>query len=283
VAEPAEGAIRVIGQFTIGGRAVRVDFARGVCIAIPLDFAGPQPSHFGAPPARAEPMATGDFIGDTRRGGSCNVPVITMNPHCNGTHTESVGHIVNEAVTIHDALPGRPIPAYLVTIRPVPASDGGETYRPGLGHADSLITAASLGAALNGVSDAWLEALVIRTLSNERDKQTRRYGVDGFPPFLSIEAIDYMGARGVRHLLVDIPSVDRTHDEGRLTVHHRFWQVPEGSHSLSTDSRRDRTITEMIYVPDTVADGAYLLDLQVPAFSTDAAPSRPWLYPVEFI
>ena len=52
----------MIGQFTIGGRAVRVDFARGVCIAIVLDFGGPQPSHFGAPPARAEPMAAGDFV-----------------------------------------------------------------------------------------------------------------------------------------------------------------------------------------------------------------------------
>src|SRR5262249_33648797 len=162
VAEPDEGAIRVIGQFTIGGRAVRVDFARGVCIAILLDFAGPQPSHFGAAPARAEPMSAGDFVGDTRRGGRCNVPIVTMNPHCNGTHTESVGHIVNEAVPIHEALPGRPIPACLVTVSPVPAPRSGEHYRPVLEQADSLITAAALGAALDGVSEAWLDALIIR-------------------------------------------------------------------------------------------------------------------------
>jgi hypothetical protein len=271
----------VIGQFTIGGHATRVDYSRGVCIAIVLDFGGPQPSHFGAPPARAEPMAAGDFVGDTRRGGACNVPVVIVNPHCNGTHTESVAHIVNKAVPIHEALPGRPIPASLITVTPVPALGSGEHYRPALEEADSLITAAALGAALSSVPDAWLEALVIRTLPNGRDKQTRHYGADGFPPFLSIEAIDYLAGRGVRHLLVDIPSVDRMYDEGRLTVHHRFWQVPEGSHTLAADTRRDRTITEMIYVPDDVADGAYLLDLQVPAFSTDAAPSRPWLYRVE--
>jgi kynurenine formamidase len=273
----------VIGEFTIGGRVVRVDFARGTCIAIVLDFGGPQPCHFDALPARAKPMSAGGFVGDTRRGGACNVPIVTINPHCNGTHTESVGHIVNEAVPIHEALPGRPIPASVVTMTPVPALVSGEQYRPALEEADSLITAAALGGALRGVPDAWLEALVIRTLPNGRDKLTRRYGVDEFPPFLSIEAMDHLTGRGVRHLLVDFPSVDRMHDEGRLTVHHRFWQVPEGNHALAADTRRERTITEMIYVPDYVADGAYLLDLQVPAFSTDAAPSRPWLYPVEFI
>jgi hypothetical protein len=33
-------------------------------------------------------------------------------------------------------------------------------------------------------------------------------------------------------------------------------------------------------MPDECADGLYLLDLQVPAFATDAAPSRPVLYPI---
>lgn len=273
----------MIGQFTIGGRAVRVDFARGICIAIMLDFGGPQPSHFGASPARAEPMSAGDFIGDTRQGGACNVPVVTINPHCNGTHTESVGHIVNEAVPIHEALPGSPILATLVTIAPIRATDSGESYRPALANTDSLITATALGAALHEVTEAWLEALVIRTLPNTPDKKTRRHGADVIPPFLSIDAIDYLCSRGVQHLLMDIPSVDRMHDEGQLTVHHRFWQVPEGRHLVTNDTRRDRTITEMIYVPNEVPDGVYLLDLQVPAFCTDAAPSRPWLYPVEFI
>ena len=34
----------------------------------------------------------------------------------------------------------------------------------------------------------------------------------------------------------------------------------------------------MIYVPDEVLDGDYLLELQVPHFINDAAPSRPVLY-----
>ena len=36
------------------------------------------------------------FTLDTRLGGSCNCEVIEFVPHCNGTHTESVGHITRE-------------------------------------------------------------------------------------------------------------------------------------------------------------------------------------------
>ena len=270
------------GLFQIGGRAVRMDFTQGICIAIPLDFAGHQPSHFGAPPAQAMPMRAGGFVGDTRQGGACNVPVITLNPHCNGTHTESVAHIVDQAVPVNEAVPGGPIPATLVTIMPTQALTSGETYRPALAEGDLLLTARALHAALASSSGEWLEALVIRTLPNEADKRTRHYGVQGYPAYFSIEAIDYLIGRGIHHLLVDLPSVDKMHDDGLLTVHHRFWQVPEGTHTLVPESRRDRTISEMIFVPDTFPDGQYLLGLQVPAFSTDVAPSRPWLFPVEF-
>jgi hypothetical protein len=42
--------------------------------------------------------------------------------------------------------------------------------------------------------------------------------------------------------------------------------------------RYSATITELIYVPDGVEDGLYLLNLQVPNLRTDAVPSRPVLY-----
>lgn len=273
----------MIGQFSIGGQTVRVNFTRGNCIAIPLEFAGQQPNIFNATPAQAEPMQGEGFVGDTRQAGPCNVPILTINPHCNGTHTESVAHIVHESVAIHEAMPAGLIPATLISLLSFPAIGSGESYRPALGKSDSFITATALHTLLNDQLDTWLQAVIIRTLPNHLEKLHRRYGDLYLPPFLSIEAIDYLISRGVQHLLVDIPSVDRMWDEGLLTVHHRFWNVPEGTHALTADTRRDRTITELIYVPDSVPDGRYLLDLQIPAFSTDAAPSRPWLYPVEFI
>ena len=67
------------------------------------------------------------------------------------------------------------------------------------------------------------------------------------------------------------------YDDGLLTNHHLFWKVAENTHQMGSDSRQDRTITEMIYVDDAMGDGWYLLNLQVPAFGTDAAPSRPLL------
>ena len=273
----------MIGLFEIGGRKVRVDFGRGVSIAIPLHFNGQQPSHFGAEPARAEPMRAGEFIGDTRQGGSCNVPIITLNPHCNGTHTESVAHIVDVSIPVNSCLAGRPMPATLISVTPKLAASSSDTCRPPSWPGDSLITCDQLRDVLSRAGNEWLSALVVRTLPNSGSKRTCQYGEEGLSPYFSIEAIDYLVKRGVKHLLVDFPSVDKAHDEGLLTAHHRFWKVPEGSHGVTPESRRDCTITEMIYVPDPLADGNYLLNLEIPAFSTDVAPSRPWLFPVEFV
>jgi hypothetical protein len=50
--------------------------------------------------------------------------------------------------------------------------------------------------------------------------------------------------------------------------------------TLAAATRPAATITELAFVPDSVADGAYLLELQVPALSGDAVPSRPLLYAV---
>jgi hypothetical protein len=38
------------------------------------------------------------------------------------------------------------------------------------------------------------------------------------------------------------------------------------------------TITELIYVPNAVEDGRYLLNLQIAPFAADASPSRPLLF-----
>ncbi|MBL7942681.1 MAG: cyclase family protein, partial [Flavobacteriales bacterium] len=59
--------------------------------------------------------------------------------------------------------------------------------------------------------------------------------------------------------------------EGKLLAHRAFWKYP-------TQTRSHCTITEFVFVPDHVADGLYLLNLQVAAFDNDAAPSRPVIY-----
>jgi hypothetical protein len=122
--------------------------------------------------------------------------------------------------------------------------------------------------------------MIIRTLPNEAAKIRRDY-TDSTPPYLSREAAEFLVARGIEHLVVDLPSIDRAHDEGRLTSHRVFFGLPRGSQSLQQAARPGSTITELAFIPDEIADGPYLLEIQVPAIGGDAVPSRPLLYMFE--
>ena len=82
-----------------------------------------------------------------------------------------------------------------------------------------------------------------------------------------------MAEAGVNHLLLDLPSVDREDDGGKLLAHHAFWKYPQAT-------RRQATITELIFVPDSIVDGTYLLNLQIASFENDASPSKPVLYKI---
>lgn len=64
---------------------------------------------------------------------------------------------------------------------------------------------------------------------------------------------------GVKHLLIDLPSIDKEKDEGRLEAHNAFWNT-QGK------VRMEATITEFIFVPNSVTDGSYLLNLQIAPF-----------------
>ena len=73
--------------------------------------------------------------------------------------------------------------------------------------------------------------------------------------------------------MVDIPSIDKEQDGGKLLAHNAFW---------NTDGvlRMQATITEFIYVENSIKDGAYMLNLQCAPFENDASPSRPVLYKI---
>ncbi|NVK87435.1 MAG: cyclase family protein [Gammaproteobacteria bacterium] len=260
----------------------RVNWQRPQSIAIALQFDAEQPNHFGAARASAQVVVAGDFIGDTRRGGSCNVATITLTPHCNGTHTESISHIVDQPVAVGQ-LAQTPIMATLISVRPTLASTTDDAYLPALSEHDSVITKAMLVAELSAIDNDLLEGLIVRTLPNPKSKCQQVYDDNHQPPFFTLDAMQYLVAKGVSHLIVDFPSVDKMYDEGLLTNHHCFWNVAPGSHTLSADSRRDNTITELAYIADTIVDGHYCLSLNIPPFESDAAPCRPLLYPLEFI
>ena len=85
---------------------MRVDLDQPLDLSIPYDFAGEQPSHFDAPRASATALHAGSFVGDVRLGGSCNCEELRLIPHCNGTHTECVGHVTSERVSVHERMVG---------------------------------------------------------------------------------------------------------------------------------------------------------------------------------
>ena len=87
-------------HFTSG--EVKIDLGTGVDLSTRLEFDGEQPSAFDLPRAYAETFRAGGFVGDTRLGGGVNCKTVTLNPHGNGTHTECVGHIVDELIFISD-------------------------------------------------------------------------------------------------------------------------------------------------------------------------------------
>ncbi|HMV25567.1 MAG TPA: cyclase family protein, partial [bacterium] len=66
--------------------------------------------------------------------------------------------------------------------------------------------------------------------------------------------------------------------EGKLSAHHVFWGVPQGSHDIHLEVHSRKTITEMIYVDNSIADGNYFINIQIPNFVADAAPSRILMY-----
>ena len=264
-------------RIALGGRALDIDISRPVSLALELDFAGAQPRHFGAPRASAQPFEAPGFSGAVASGASCNCLSVTLIPHCNGTHTECAGHLTRERLDASRVAPLGLLPALIVSVAAEPAGAEGSDPEPRAG--DLVVTRRALERAWPAAPPFEARALIVRTLPNRADRRVHDYSAET-PPYLTREAAQLLIARGIAHLVVDLPSIDRARDEGRLTAHRIFFGLPPGSSALAAATRPEATITELAFVPDEVRDGAYLLELQVPALGGDAVPSRPLVYPL---
>jgi arylformamidase len=265
-------------ELKINGESYTSNLNKGQSIAITLLPNGRQPNHFGAPECVSETLIAEDFIGDTKLSGSCNVNKLTIIPHCNGTHTESVSHIVNQLVPVYQAIEDSFFPCILVSLQAQSASETKEAYRPCLDKDNKVITKEQLELSIKGFSNQQLQGLVIRTVPNDIEKKSRIYDNDHYPPFLTNDAMNYLVKRQVKHLMVDFPSVDKMYDDGQLTNHRIFWNIAFEDKNMNPQSITNKTITEMVFVNDEIEDGSYLCNLQIPEIETDAVPSRPVLY-----
>ncbi|MCD9185149.1 MAG: cyclase family protein [Pyrinomonadaceae bacterium] len=263
----------------LNNQTFQIDSEKPLNIAIPLDFYGAQPNAYNVERAVSKPCEAGELVGDTRRGGSCNFEQVAFIPHCNGTHTECVGHITNERISVNDCLKDVFIFAELISVVPEKASETNDSYVVKLNENDSLITKNALEKALQSPKpeDQSPKSLIVRTFPNDDSKLSKTY-LDEIPPFFSTEAMSFLNEIGIEHLLVDLPSIDRIFDEGKLNNHRIFWNVEAEKFELNAKSFPYKTVTELIYISDEIADGEYLLNLQIAPFAADASPSRPILF-----
>lgn len=264
-------------QVAVNLGGYKADLENPIDISIPVNFEMNQLSAFGSRPARKYAYKVGNFVGDVRLGGSCNCEVYHFSPHLHGTHTECVGHVTDARIRVQDVLRETLMPATLITVTPVPAATCKDSYSPALRRNDMVITHEALKEALTYHSVDFMTALIVRSFPNDAGKPLRDYAQNA-ATFFSTEAMEDIVALGVQHLLVDMPSIDRADDDGMLSNHRIFWDLQLGAKQADKPSRR--TVTELIYAPDSVENGNYLLNLQVSAFAGDAAPSRPVLYKV---
>jgi arylformamidase len=233
----------------------QADLSKPIDISMPLKTGEDAARAWYVDPLKIEAVETEHFIGDVNRGGSVNFRNIFFNPHGNGTHTECVGHISKEIFTINQCLKKFHFMAELISVEPEDKNG------------DKVITLNAIAAKLG---DKKPEALIIRTIPNVEEKLKKNYSNTN-PPFLDASAAQFIHDKNIDHLLIDLPSVDRELDEGKLEAHHIFWQYP-------SNTKFQRTITEMVFVPDTINDGQYLLNIQIASFENDASPSKPVLY-----
>ena len=267
-------------ELNYGGQRVRVALDRGVSLAIPVEFAGSGgPRHFGAPAPQSTPWSVPGFSGSVATGASCNCSTLSLIPHCQMTHTESVAHLTREAGDAWRVVPRGLLPAVVVSVSPEPARETSESTDPQPWGTDVLITQRRLRAAWPMMKMIEPVAAVIRTLPNDAAKRSRNY-TDLVPPYLTREAMQWLVEKRIEHLVVDLPSVDRTHDEGHLVGHRLFFGLPPGSTARGDAARSRATITELAFIPDEVPDGPCMLSLAVPALGGDAVPSQPIVYPL---
>ena len=239
-------------------RKIQIDVSKPIDISIAIDSQKQAVNAWYIEDPKIFPQ---EFDGEkilVSEGAVVNFNNIYFNPHAHITHTECVGHITEKIHSINQNLKHYFFVAEVITVAP--------EFRGG----DFVISQKQLQTALRNKKR---DAVVIRTLPNLRsDKKGMRYSNTN-PPYLLEETAIYLRQKGIKHLLVDLPSVDKEKDGGELLAHNAFWNT-------AGEIRMDATITEFIYVSNKVSDGEYLLNLMIAPFENDATPSKPILYEI---
>ncbi len=245
----------MIAEIKYKSKKYKIDLSKPLDISIPIDIAKQNVNAWYIDDPKIFPVSDGNWTGSVAQGADVNFNNIHFNPHSHITHTECVGHITEKAHSVNKNLDQFFFLAEVITVVP--------EYLEG----EAFISKKQLQFALGNKKR---DAVVIRTLPNLEEKKSKRYSNTN-PTYLLEEGAVFLREKGIKHLLIDLPSVDKEKDEGKLLAHNAFWNT-------QNELRLDATITEFIYVGNTIEDGTYFLNLMIAPFENDASPSKPILY-----
>jgi len=247
----------MLATIQYNSKKYQINLLEPLDISIPLRASKSNVNAWYIDEPKIEPVKDGEWIASVVEGACINFNNIYFNPHGHGTHTECVGHITEKVHSINEHLKQFFFLAEVVTIPPEKING------------DFVISKKQLQYALGNKKR---DAIVIRTIPNTKEKLSMQYSHTN-PPYINEEAATYLKEKDIKHLLIDVPSVDKEKDDGELLAHNAFWNT-------AGKLRMDATITELIFVPNSVDDGTYFLNLQIAPFENDATPSKPILYKI---
>ena len=243
-----------------GGKKIRINLEQPIDISIPLKFSKKSLKAWGVSSAEKKAIEIGSWIGNVKKGGAVNFNNIYFNPHAHVTHTECVGHISESENSINLQLKNFFFFCKLITISPEKKQE------------DLVISKKSIFSILE--KKISINTLIIRTNPNSSNKKNKEYTGTN-PPYLTEDCVLYLKEIGIENLLIDLPSIDKEKDGGKVKNHKIFFNLANGGNY--------NTITEFVYVPNLIKDGDYFLNLQFMPIENDAAPSRPVLFEINYV
>ncbi|MDH5404684.1 MAG: cyclase family protein [Candidatus Heimdallarchaeota archaeon] len=195
------------------------------------------------------------FVGDILRGGSCNVTIHNYSPH-NLTHLETSLHIVDNGIPV-SAIPNKHLNGILYLI------DLTKTYDQD----DECIKWDDISEQITNLHPS-VTFIALKTYSSTLDQFHDFSGED--PLFLdpfAAKMIHDLKNNKINGLILDLPSIDKETDGGKLLAHRNFLGLPR--EGIKSTVEEFRFIVELAYF-ENLQQGYYYLNITPPKIDDNA-------------
>ena len=227
-------------------RKIEVDISNPLDISIPIDMSKKNINAWYVEDPKIFPESFDGEKIKVSEGAVVNFNNIHFNPHSHITHTECVGHISKEAIYMTELEVEPYLSCFLVNAKAESLPNGDRVVNLGSFNWDEIPNC---------------DAVIIHSGTTNKAE----FFSGNNPCYIDKEVMAILVNKGINHVLTDLPSVDREDDGGALAAHKAFFKYPE--------IHLNRTITELIHVPNSVKNGEYVLSISFAPMET-RAPTR---------